>query len=263
MLMMHRHQNRLKYNIILNNTRLLYHTIINNSKKHDNNNSKYNLNDMTINTNKTIQTRRNNISLSAKIGLCTAVGINLGVVFGSAIPAVIGRGAPYLPTLRKTLDIVFNIALPKHLTHNNDNNNNNIQVVDLGSGDGRVVIEAAKRGYSAIGYEINPILVLYSKMKWFLLSYHYSFMKNTTNNEEKIQGNATFYCYNIWSIKTLKDANVIFVYGLYPIMKELSSKLWNEGNDDVLVISYVFEMDSLTWTKIFDMDGVRIYKKKI
>lgn len=36
-------------------------------------------------------------------------------------------------------------------------------LVDLGSGDGRIVIEAAKKGYSAVGYELNYWLVLYSR----------------------------------------------------------------------------------------------------
>ena len=34
--------------------------------------------------------------------------------------------------------------------------------VDLGSGDGRVVIEFAKKGIQAHGYEINPLLVMIS-----------------------------------------------------------------------------------------------------
>ncbi|KAG1668355.1 Protein N-lysine methyltransferase FAM173B [Nymphon striatum] len=37
-------------------------------------------------------------------------------------------------------------------------------VVDLGSGDGRIVIEAAKLGYNSVGIELNPWLVLYSKI---------------------------------------------------------------------------------------------------
>jgi len=36
-------------------------------------------------------------------------------------------------------------------------------LVDVGSGDGRIVLEAARRGYKAHGVELNPWLVLYSK----------------------------------------------------------------------------------------------------
>ncbi len=37
-------------------------------------------------------------------------------------------------------------------------------LVDLGSGDGRIVIAAAKHGIAAIGYELNYPLVLYSRL---------------------------------------------------------------------------------------------------
>ena len=37
-------------------------------------------------------------------------------------------------------------------------------VYDLGSGDGRVVIEAAKRGASAFGVEIDPLRMIFSKL---------------------------------------------------------------------------------------------------
>ncbi|MGH7196267.1 MAG: class I SAM-dependent methyltransferase [Candidatus Saccharimonadales bacterium] len=62
--------------------------------------------------------------------------------------AVVFRGAPYVPTLGKTADTALDML--------------NLQegevVVDLGSGDGIFLKKAAKRGQTAIGYEINPIL---------------------------------------------------------------------------------------------------------
>ena len=38
-------------------------------------------------------------------------------------------------------------------------------VIDLGSGDGRTVITAAKRGAKALGIEFNPNMVALSKAK--------------------------------------------------------------------------------------------------
>ncbi|XP_026229913.1 ATP synthase subunit C lysine N-methyltransferase isoform X2 [Anabas testudineus] len=38
-------------------------------------------------------------------------------------------------------------------------------LVDIGSGDGRIVIAAAKRGFQASGFELNPWLVWYSRYK--------------------------------------------------------------------------------------------------
>ncbi|XP_062939007.1 ATP synthase subunit C lysine N-methyltransferase-like [Cynocephalus volans] len=36
-------------------------------------------------------------------------------------------------------------------------------LVDIGSGDGCIVIVAAKEGFTAVGYELNPWLVWYSR----------------------------------------------------------------------------------------------------
>ncbi|KAM9024605.1 ATP synthase subunit C lysine N-methyltransferase isoform 2-T5 [Ara ararauna] len=38
-------------------------------------------------------------------------------------------------------------------------------LVDIGSGDGRIVIAAAKMGFKAVGYELNPWLVWYSRYR--------------------------------------------------------------------------------------------------
>lgn len=57
-------------------------------------------------------------------------------------------GAPYVPTFTRDLNDIFKeIQLPSQAV-----------VVDLGSGDGRLLLIAAKKGYTAVGYEINPIL---------------------------------------------------------------------------------------------------------
>ena len=56
-------------------------------------------------------------------------------------------GAPYAPTFTPAFRRAFDyIKLSKKDT-----------VVDLGSGDGKVVLEAAKRGAKGIGYELSPI----------------------------------------------------------------------------------------------------------
>lgn len=39
------------------------------------------------------------------------------------------------------------------------------KLVDIGSGDGRIVIAAAKHGFQASGFELNPWLVWYSRYK--------------------------------------------------------------------------------------------------
>lgn len=63
-------------------------------------------------------------------------------------------GAPFLPTLSKRVDdALLLLDLQPGET-----------MLELGSGDGRILKAAASRGWNAIGYELNPLLVLYSRM---------------------------------------------------------------------------------------------------
>jgi hypothetical protein len=66
---------------------------------------------------------------------------------------VVFRGAPYVPTKRRQLEKALDEVYP--LTDDD-------VLVDIGSGDGVVLRAAAARGARAIGYELNPILVLIS-----------------------------------------------------------------------------------------------------
>lgn len=77
--------------------------------------------------------------------------IALAVMFGVAAL----RGAPYVPTKRHPLKKAFTELYP--LSEKDT-------VIDIGSGDGVVLREAARHGARAIGYELNPVLVLISRL---------------------------------------------------------------------------------------------------
>lgn len=64
-------------------------------------------------------------------------------------------GGPYAPAAHNRIATMIALTKPKK----------GEKMVDLGSGDGRIVIEFAKLGIESHGYEINPILVLWSKLK--------------------------------------------------------------------------------------------------
>lgn len=70
---------------------------------------------------------------------------------------VIFVGPPYLPTLRKQIDAALDLLeLQEGQT-----------LLELGSGDGRVMLAAAKRGYKVVGIELNPLLVIISYIVTF------------------------------------------------------------------------------------------------
>lgn len=57
-------------------------------------------------------------------------------------------GAPFVPTRKKIIDKTLEEI---HLKKND-------LVIDLGSGDGAVLIAAVRRGAQAVGYELSPIM---------------------------------------------------------------------------------------------------------
>lgn len=69
---------------------------------------------------------------------------------------VVFRGAPYVPTKKRPLQNAFNNL---YRLSSKD------LLVDIGSGDGLVLREAASKGARAVGYELNPLLVIIS---WIL-----------------------------------------------------------------------------------------------
>ena len=79
-----------------------------------------------------------------------------GIIILTCFGLVVFRGAPYVPTLKRQRQQAFD-ELYKVTSRD--------VVVDLGSGDGSLLRHAAARGAKAIGYELNPLLVLTS---WLL-----------------------------------------------------------------------------------------------
>ena len=79
------------------------------------------------------------------------VGVVLVLTFG----AVLLVGAPYVPTFKKQADNALDLLdLRPGQT-----------IIDLGAGDGTIVKMAAERGLMAIGYELNPLLVIIARLR--------------------------------------------------------------------------------------------------
>lgn len=68
-------------------------------------------------------------------------------------------GPPFIPSGRKRIATMLKFGEPTKQD----------KIIDIGSGDGRIVIELAKKGYTVSGIEINPFLYLFSNLRIKLL----------------------------------------------------------------------------------------------
>lgn len=117
--------------------------------------------------------------------------------------------------------------------------------VDLGSGDGRVVIEFAKRGAEAHGYEINPFLVILSK-------------RNIRKSGFK--GRAFIHWKNFWKAD-LSEYDIITVFQVSFAMNKLEEKLKYELKFGARVISNYWRFPN--WKPVRYEKDIYVYERKI
>uniref|UniRef100_A0A452I7M8 ATP synthase subunit C lysine N-methyltransferase n=2 Tax=Gopherus agassizii TaxID=38772 RepID=A0A452I7M8_9SAUR len=97
-------------------------------------------------------------------------------------------------------------------------------LVDIGSGDGRIVIAAAKEGFKAVGYELNPWLVWYSRYRAWREGMHH---------------NAKFYISDLWKVSFSQYTNVV-IFGVPQMMPQLEKKLEKELDHNARVVACRF-----------------------
>lgn len=79
----------------------------------------------------------------------TVLVYSIGAVF-LCFTLVVLVGPPYLPTLNKQMTVALDMLDLKP----------GQTLLELGCGDGKVLIAAAQRGWKVVGIELNPLLVL-------------------------------------------------------------------------------------------------------
>ncbi len=124
------------------------------------------------------------------------------------------RGAPYLPTLRPQITAALDLLdlRPGQL------------LVELGSGDGRVVKAAARRGWRVVGYEINPLLHMIARWRC-----------------RRYRSQVTLHCRDMWSVR-LPAADGVFIFGVEHIMARIGDKLDRELEPGTRVVSFALEL---------------------
>ncbi len=156
-------------------------------------------------------------------GLGYFLAIIIGVIFPFILVLIVIisfiydlLGPPYVPTSGKLIkDILKKSGLKKGEVF-----------YELGSGDGRVTMIAAKDFEAkAVGVEFNPVLILYSKF--------ISRIKNVPN--------AKFVMQDLYKTD-LSRADVIFLFLLPSMLKKLNPKLLKECKKGTVIVSHGFKI---------------------
>jgi precorrin-6B methylase 2 len=115
-------------------------------------------------------------------------------------------------------------------------------VVDLGSGDGRIIIMAAKEfGARAIGIEVDPFRILWSR--WNV---------QRSGVQEKVQ----VVKGNFFDLD-LSGATVVTVFQRIGTNNRLKSKLTSELRPGTRVVSYIHLFEG--WSPVEEVEDSRIY----
>lgn len=113
------------------------------------------------------------------------------------------RGAPYVPSKKQDLTRAFDDL---YVLSADD------VVVDIGSGDGIVLREAARRGATAVGYELNPVLVALSR--WLSRRDH----------------RVTVRLADFWRVSLPDDTTVVYTFGESRDIEKMAQKVAGEAS---------------------------------
>jgi dienelactone hydrolase/precorrin-6B methylase 2 len=141
---------------------------------------------------------------------------------------------PFVPTAANVVDAMLDLAKIEPTD----------VLIDLGSGDGRIVIAAAKRfGIRATGVEINPDLVRQAE---------------ATAGHEGLAGKATFVKADLFDYD-LRQASVVTMFLTPGVNLRLRSKLLHELRPGTRIVSHRFDMGSWLPAKTIQLENDRIF----
>jgi SAM-dependent methyltransferase len=140
---------------------------------------------------------------------------------------------PFVPTPENVVDKMIELAGVKK----------GDVVYDLGSGDGRIVIAAAKKGARAVGFEIDPDLVAESR---------------ANIQKAGVQESAEIRNQDILTVD-LSGASVVTMYLLPDVNLKLRPNLQKQLKPGSRIVSHAFDMGDWKADKVEQVDGRTIY----
>jgi len=173
--------------------------------------------------------RAKQVSSTARIvfGLVLLAGL-VGMTY-----AQVRLDVPYVPTPQDVVDRMLDMA---KLTRDDFH-------IDLGSGDGRIVIAAARRGARSRGVDLNPTRIAEA---------------NENAKKAGVTDRVTFVLGNLFEQK-IGEANVLTMYLLQSVNLQLRPRILAELRPGSRVVSHAFSMNEWEPDEHVNMNGRNIY----
>ena len=156
-----------------------------------------------------------------------------GLALAQDSPSESKKIVPFVPTPQVVVDKMIELAGVRK----------GDVVYDLGSGDGRIVIAAARRGARAVGFEIDPDLVAESR---------------ANIQKAAVQESAEIRQQDILTVD-LSGASVVTMYLLPDVNLKLRPNLLKQLKPGSRVVSHAFDMGDWKPDKIEQVEGRTIY----
>lgn len=159
------------------------------------------------------------------MSLLLLIGLFLILTFG----AVVLIGAPYLPSFHNQIEKAFDLLELKP----------GQVLIDLGAGDGKVLLAAAKRGIKSVGYEVNPLLFVVAYLRTY--KYRHLVRLKLANYMQQ----------------QLPACDGIFIFGHSNFMSQVGAKL-NQEVKGTKLVSSIFPLPNNK--AISQINGLYLYQ---
>lgn len=171
----------------------------------------------------------NPVSNAARIVFGLVVFVGLAGMASSQVRLDV----PYVPTPQDVVDRMLDMAkLTKDDVH-----------IDLGSGDGRIAITAAKRGARSRGIDLNPTRIAEA---------------NENAQKAGVTDRVTFVLGNLFEQK-IAEANVLTMYLLQSVNLQLRPRILAELKPGSRVVSHAFSMNEWEPDQQANVNGRNVY----
>jgi 16S rRNA A1518/A1519 N6-dimethyltransferase RsmA/KsgA/DIM1 with predicted DNA glycosylase/AP lyase activity len=141
-------------------------------------------------------------------------------------------GPPFVPSRKKAILQMIKLADPQK----------NDLLLDIGSGDGRIVLELAKLGFTVHGIEINPFFVLWSNLLLLL--------NGKLDKARVYWANFNYYNYSKY--------NIIFCYLFPGTLQKLAPQFNQQLKPGAKIVSNTYIIKG--WKEVARSDKIYLYQ---